>query len=150
MKKVCIVAVGKIKEEYLKEGIKEYSKRLLKFCDFSILETVDCPIVNQAKTKEADEIFKKPKGYNIVTDIDGEMVSSEELARILDKAYSLGNSNVNFIIGGSYGLDDSVKISADKKISFGKVTYPHQLMRLILTEQIYRAFNILENTPYHK
>lgn len=150
-KKVNIICVGKLKEQFLKDGISEYAKRLSRFCDFSILELADYSDSALSVEKESALILSKLSGaYNILTDLDGEQVSLTRLADILDKAYLNGYDTVNFIIGGSNGVNASVKSAADKQIAFGKITYPHQLMRLILSEQIYRAFNILNNTPYHK
>ena len=146
MKKVTIVCVGKIKEKYLRDGIDEYAKRLSRFCSFNIVELPDIP--GEIK-KESDAILSKIKGFVIVCDIGGKLITSPELSSAMDKAY-LTNSDITFVIGGSDGFDDRVRSSANLSISFGRVTFPHQLMRLMLTEQIYRAFNISENTPYHK
>ena len=146
MKKVNLVCVGKIKEKYLRDGIEEYAKRLSRFCSFSIIELPDIP--GEIK-KESDAILSKLKGFVIICDIGGKLVTSPELSISMEKAY-LTNSDVTFVIGGSDGFDDRVRAAANLSISFGRVTFPHQLMRLMLSEQIYRAFNITENTPYHK
>lgn len=148
MKKVNVVCVGKIKEKYLDMGLAEYAKRLTRFCSFQITELPD-ECGDGAIKKESDAILKKLKGYVVLCDLGGKQVSSPELAELMEKAY-LSSPEITFVIGGSEGFDDRVRASANARIAFGKVTYPHQLMRLILTEQIYRAFNITENTPYHK
>ena len=148
MRKVNIVCVGKIKEKYLTQGIEEYAKRLSRFCSFTVTELPD-ECGDCAVKKESEAIVKKLKGFVIICDLGGKQVTSPELAQIMEKAY-LTAPEVTFVIGGSEGFDDSVRAKASERIAFGKVTYPHQLMRLILSEQIYRAFNILENTPYHK
>lgn len=148
MKKVNLVCVGKIKEKYLRDGIEEYAKRLSRFCSFNIVELPDIAGENEVK-KESDAILSKLKGFVIVCDIGGKLLSSPELSSAMDKAY-LTNSDITFVIGGSEGFDERVRKEANLSVSFGRVTFPHQLMRLMLTEQIYRAFNISENTPYHK
>lgn len=148
MKKVNLLCVGKIKEKYLRDGIEEYAKRLSRFCSFSEIQLPDISGEDEVK-RESDDILSKIKGYVILCDIDGKQLSSEQISQTMDKAY-LTNSEITFIIGGSRGVDERVKSRADLRLSFGKATLPHQLMRLVLTEQIYRAFNISENTPYHK
>lgn len=148
MKKVTVLCVGKIKERYLTDGIAEYAKRLSRYCEFSVAEIPDYADANAVK-KESDGLLAKIRGYCILLDLKGKMVTSPELSEIMDKAY-LTSPEITFVIGGSEGVDERVRARADERIAFGKVTYPHQLMRLILTEQIYRAFNISANTPYHK
>lgn len=148
MKKVNLLCVGKIKEKYLRDGIEEYAKRLSRFCSFSEIQLPDISGEDEVK-RESDEILNKIKGYAILCDIDGKQLSSEQISQTMEKAY-LTNSEITFIIGGSRGVDERVRSRADLRLSFGKATFPHQLMRLLLTEQIYRAFNISENTPYHK
>ena len=150
MKKVKLICAGKIKEKFLIEGIEHYKKRLTRFCDFSVEEVPDYPDDESAVAKESAAIGKKLGGYIILFDIGGENVSSEKFSEIIDRAYASGNDTVSLIIGGSRGVSDDIKRIADKRISFGKVTYPHRLMRLIATEQIYRAFTIINNLPYHK
>ena len=150
MKKINIVCVGKIKEKFISDGISEYAKRLSRFCKISIGEIADYATdSDECIRKESDEILKKLKGYVIALDIGGAQKSSEEIAATLDKAF-LTNSEVTFVIGGSRGYDDRVRAQADERLSFGRATFPHQLMRLILFEQIYRAFSITAGTPYHK
>lgn len=148
MKKVCLVAVGKIKESYLRDGIAEYSKRLSRFCDFAVKECEESP--RQDVESEGKALLSAMDGaYNILTDRGGEDVSSERLAAIVNDAF-LKSDRVNFIIGSSRGVAAKVRDKADKVISFGSATYPHMLFRLILSEQIYRAFTINAGLPYHK
>ena len=148
MKKVCVVAVGKIKESYLRDGIAEYAKRLSRFCDFSVKECEESP--RQDVESEGKALLSSMDGsYNILTDRGGEDVSSERLARIVSEAFSKADS-VNFVVGSSRGVADKVRDKADKVISFGRATYPHMLFRLMLCEQIYRAFAINAKLPYHK
>lgn len=149
MKKVNIICVGKIKEKYLADGISEYAKRLSKYCELKIMQLNDYDGANGVK-KESDEILQALRGYVILLDIGGALLSSEQLSESMQKAYVDGSSEISFVIGGSFGVSEQVKTKADLKISFGRFTYPHMLMRLILSEQIYRAFTIDANTPYHK
>lgn len=150
MRKVVLVTVGKIKEKYFADAIAEYSKRMSRFCDFHIVELADAGDKDTAVKIESDAILKKLCGYVILLDIGGQQLTSEQLAATLDGAYTRGSGVVTMIIGGSHGVDDRVRSSANLRLSFGKVTFPHQLMRVMTCEQIYRAFNILEGTPYHK
>ncbi len=157
--KITIISVGKIKEKYLVEGIKEYSKRLSKYTKLEIIEVPDERAPENLskkemkiiKDKEGKKIESKIKNsYVIALDIDGIMFSSEELANKIEDIKTYNSSHVTFIIGGSLGLSSSILNNADLKISFSKMTFPHQLMRLILLEQIYRSFRINNNEPYHK
>ena len=150
MKKVKLICAGKIKEKFIVDGIEHYAKRLSRFCDFCVEEVSDYPDDENAAEKESEALKKKLGGYVVLFDIGGEALSSEKFAEVIDRAYSAGNDTVTFIIGGSHGVTDELKAAANKKISFGRVTYPHRLMRLIATEQIYRAFTILGGMPYHK
>ncbi len=148
MKKVTLLCVGRLKEKYLTAGIEEYVKRLSRFCSLEIAELADesgCDAVR----RESDAILKRLKGYTVLFGIDGRLVTSPELSRLMERAY-LSAPEITFVIGGSEGVDARVKDVADEIVSFGRVTYPHQLMRLIACEQIYRAFNIAAGTPYHK
>lgn len=148
LKKVTVVAVGKVKESFIRDGIREYEKRLSRFCEFSVRECEESK--REDTSEESKSLLKETAGgYNILTDRSGEVVSSERLAEILGEAL-VSKDRVNFIIGGSRGVTDEVKRSADKVVSFGKATFPHMLFRLLLTEQIYRAFTINANLPYHK
>ena len=157
--KITIISVGKIKEKYLVEGIKEYSKRLSKYTKLEIIEVLDERAPENLskkemkiiKDKEGKKIESKIKNsYVIALDIDGITFSSEELANKIEDIKTYNSSHVTFIIGGSLGLSSSILNNADLKMSFSKMTFPHQLMRLILLEQIYRSFRINNNEPYHK
>lgn len=155
--KVNVVCVGKIKEKYFTDAINEYAKRISRFADFRIIECAEFPVKNQSVSevlqsveKEGEKILECVKGYVILTAIDGKTLDSVEISRLMSVKMTEGVSEITFVIGGSNGVSDDVKKRADFKISFGKVTYPHQLMRVILSEQIYRAFSIMNNLPYHK
>jgi 23S rRNA (pseudouridine1915-N3)-methyltransferase len=158
--KVTIVAVGKLKERYLKEGIGEYSKRLSRFCDLQMVEVEDeqAPETlspaqeEQLKRKEAVKIASKLKEgtFLIVLDVKGEKKSSEGFASALQTCLTGGKSNISFVIGGSLGLDAELVKKADLRLSLSDMTYPHQLTRLILLEQIFRAFKIINGEVYHK
>lgn len=150
---IKIICVGKIKEKYLDDGIKEYLKRLSKFTKVEIVELQDYDFDNKqiVLDKEKDLILKNInlKDYIITMEINGNELSSEEFAKKIDNIY-LSNSNIDFIIGGSYGLHDDIKRISNYKLSFSKMTFPHQLFRLVLLEQIYRAYKINNNESYHK
>ncbi len=151
---INIVCIGKIKESFYRDAICEYAKRLTRFCKFNIIELQESRPngndINKVQINEGRSIIPKLKGYIIVLDLGGNMLSSTELANKIDSLQSGGVSEITFVIGGSYGLSEEVKCKADLTLCFGKVTYPHQLMRVILTEQIYRAFMINSNSEYHK
>ncbi|QNO15046.1 23S rRNA (pseudouridine(1915)-N(3))-methyltransferase RlmH [Alkalicella caledoniensis] len=157
---IDIVAVGKIKEKYINLGIAEFTKRLSSYCKLSIVEIGDNPTPDNAspaeeliiKEKEGDKILSKIKDQShvIALAIQGNMYSSEDLANKLDKLALSGNSHITFVIGGSLGLSDVVLKRANTLMSFSKMTFPHQLMRLILLEQVYRGFRINRGEPYHK
>ena len=157
---ISVISVGKLKEKYLKLGIEEFSKRLSKYCKLDLIELEDekCPEnlsekdMEIVKNKEGQRILSKIKNNShvIALAIDGKNLSSEELADTISKLAVRGNSHITFIIGGSLGLSDEVLKRADYKLSFSKMTFPHQLMKLILLEQVYRAFRINNNEPYHK
>lgn len=150
---IKIICVGKIKEEYLNKGINEYKKRISKYHNIEIYELQDEGLLDKQTTlkKEKEKILKiiNPKDYLIILDIDGKELNSIQLAKKIDEIF-ITNSNIAFIIDGSYGIDDSIKDLADLKLSFSKLTFPHQLFRIILLEQIYRAFKINNNEEYHK
>ena len=158
--RINIVCVGKIKEKYLKLGIDEFKKRLSKYCKLEIIELEDEKAPENLsdkemliiKEKEGNKILSKIKdnSYVIALAIDGKNLSSEELAQTINKLGVRGVSNITFVIGGSLGLSDEVLSRADYKLSFSKMTFPHQLMRLILLEQVYRAYRINNGEPYHK
>lgn len=156
MIKINIIAIGDIKESYLKEGINEYLKRIKRYADINIYELKEHnPSSNNANDilialeKDADEIKKKIKGFPICLDISGKSMDSIEFSNYLNKL-SLSTSEISIIIGASNGLSDSIKSNCKDKISFSKMTFPHQLMRLILLEQLYRSFTIIHNIAYHK
>lgn len=157
---ISIITVGKLKEKYLKQGIDEYLKRLSAYAKMDIIEVPDEKAPEelsetemvQVKQKEGERILAKihPDAHVIALAIEGKMKSSEELADNLDKLATYGKSKIAFVIGGSLGLSQEVLQRADDKLSFSKMTFPHQLMKLILLEQIYRAFRINRGEPYHK
>lgn len=157
---IKIVCVGKLKEKYWKQGIAEYSKRLGKFCRFEIAEVSDEKApeklseaqMENVKQIEGERILGKirDREYVYALAILGKERSSEEFASEIEKLATYGRSDITFVIGGSLGLSDEVLKRADTQISFGRFTLPHQLMRLVLTEQIYRAFMINAGSPYHK
>ena len=146
---IRIICVGKIKEQYLNDAIKEYQKRLTKYTKEIKDESKYSEKENMAKEAVKIKNYIKEKDYNIALAIEGKMLTSPEFAKCIDETFN-NYSNINFIIGGSYGIDDSVKNMCNLKISFSKMTYPHQLFRVILLEQIYRAFKINNNESYHK
>ena len=143
---IKIICVGKVKEKYLRDMIDDYIKRISKYHKIEIIELIDSNI-----NKEKEELLKviNTKDYNIVMDIDGNNLSSIEFAEKIDKTFLI-NSNITFIIGGSDGVSQEIKKLANYRLSFSRLTFPHQLFRGILLEQIYRAFKILNNESYHK
>jgi len=155
-----VLAVGKIKENYLKKGIEEYLKRLQPYAKLNIIEISEEKLPSnpspkdeeEVKNKEGDRILARLKEdtFIAVLDKDGDMPTSEGLAEKLQQLMVSGKSHLTIIIGGSLGLPDRVLKRADIRLSFGKLTYPHQLMRLIVLEQIYRCFKIIRGEPYHK
>ncbi len=157
---ISIVTVGKLKEKYLKQGIEEYTKRLSAYAKIDIIEipdekapeTLSEQEMLQVKGKEGERILAKiaDDAHVIALAIEGKMKSSEELADTLDKLATYGKSKIVFVIGGSLGLSKDVMKRANDTLSFSKMTFPHQLMRLILVEQVYRAFRINRGEPYHK
>ena len=158
--KITIISVGKIKEKYFEDAIKEYSKRLSKYCKLNFIEVKDEKTKENASSVEED-LVKETEGKRILDKIsdsskvialaiEGKKFDSEELAKELESMRVSGTSDLTFIIGGSLGLHKSVLDRADLKLSFSKMTFPHQLMRVILLEQIYRSFRIINNEPYHK
>lgn len=158
--KITVVAVGKLKERYLKEGIAEYGKRLSRFCDLQIVEAADEQAPDslspaqeeQIKKREAAGIINKLKEgtFLIVLDVKGTRMTSEGFASALQNCFTSGRSNITFVIGGSLGLDSELLRRADLRLSISNMTFPHQLTRLILLEQIFRAFKILNGETYHK
>lgn len=157
---ISIITVGKLKEKYLKQGIEEYVKRLTAYAKVEIIEIADEKApenlseaeMAQVKAKEGERILAKiaEDAHVIALAIEGKQKSSEQLADTLDKLATYGKSKICFVIGGSLGLGPAVLARSDDQLSFSKMTFPHQLMRLILVEQIYRAFRINKGEPYHK
>ena len=147
---VEIIAVGKIKEKFFRDALDEYKKRLSRYCDFKITEVSDFPDSSSAIEREGALILPKIKGLCVPLCVEGKQLSSEEMADFISKSAVEGASHITFIIGGSNGLSDEVKAKGKLKLSFSKMTFPHQLMRVILAEQIYRAFKIINNESYHK
>lgn len=150
---IKIICVGKLKEKYWQDAIEEYKKRLQKYTSLEIIEVMDEGLLEEStsKKKEAEKILKhiNSKDYLFTLEIDGKEMSSSEFAKTLDKTF-LSHSNITFIIGGSYGLDELIKQKANLKLSFSKMTFPHQLFRVMLIEQIYRSYKINNNESYHK
>ena len=157
---ISIITVGKLKEKYLKQGIEEYLKRLSAYAKVDVIEVADEKApeelsdleIVQVKQKEGERILAKigQDTYVIALAIQGKLGSSEELAERLDKLATYGKSKIAFVIGGSLGLSEEVINRSNEQLSFSRMTFPHQLMRLILVEQIYRAFRINRGEPYHK
>lgn len=158
--KIKIVTVGKLKEKYLKDGIAEYSKRISRFAKLEMIELADEKTPDKASEIENQKILETEgtrilskvgeRDFVLVLAIEGKTFSSEEFSKQLEEASIKGYSTLTFIIGGSLGLAPSVKNRANLSVSFGRLTLPHQLMRLVLVEQIYRAFTIQQGSPYHK
>ena len=158
--KFRIITVGKLKEKYLKDGIAEYLKRLQRYATVEIIEVADEQTPDSAsemeelqiKAKEAQRIHQyiKEDTYLIALAIEGTMLTSEQLAEKIEQLGISGKSHITMVIGGSLGLDKSILQQADLLLSFSKLTFPHQLMRLILVEQLYRSYRIMKGEPYHK
>ena len=152
--------MGKIKEKFYRDAIDEYAKRLSKYCKFEIVEVADEKTPDKASAVEEEQIKEKealrilakikPDAYVCTLEIAGKQLSSEQLADWMEKTTITGRSHITFVIGGSLGLHSSVLQRSDYALSFSKMTFPHQLMRVILSEQVYRAFRIINNEPYHK
>ena len=158
--KITLITVGKIKEKYLKDAIAEYSKRLSKYCKLEILEVADEKTPDQAsenvdrqiRQKEGERILRyvKDDAYVFTLEIGGTMLDSVAFAKKMETLGIQGKSHLIFIIGGSIGLGEEVLRRSDYALSFSKMTFPHQLMRVILLEQVYRGYRIIEGAPYHK
>ena len=158
--KIRIIGIGKIKEPYLKEGIAEYIKRISSYASVEIIEVKDEPIkekpslseITKAIDTEGERVMKllKPTDYVISLDLHQKQLNSEEFARFLDEKLAKSGANLTFIIGGSYGLSNELKNRANSVLTLSELTFLHQMTRLILLEQIYRAFKILNNETYHK
>ena len=158
--KITLLAVGKIKEPFYRDAVGEYAKRLSRFCELAVTEVADEPAPERASAAERKNIIARegerllaassPRAFRIALAIDGKRRSSEAFAADLDRLALSGKSSIEFFIGGSLGLSDAVLQAADLKLSFSDMTFPHQLMRVILLEQVYRAFKINRNETYHK
>lgn len=158
--KITVIAVGKIKEKYYRDAVAEYGKRLARYCRFEIIEVEDekTPdkageaLEEQIREKEAERILRhvRQDAYVITLEIQGKKMDSDAFADTIEKLGTYGKSHIQFIIGGSLGLHKSVSMRAETKVSFSDMTFPHQLMRVILSEQIYRAYRIIHGEPYHK
>lgn len=158
--KITLITVGKIKEKYLKDAITEYSKRLSRYCKLEIIEVADEKTLDNAsetvedgiRDKEGERILKyvRDDAYVVTLEIKGKLLTSEELAKKIENLGIQGTSHIIFIIGGSIGLGKEVLKRSDYALSFSKMTFPHQLMRVILLEQIYRSYRIISHEPYHK
>ncbi|MDR7871320.1 MAG: 23S rRNA (pseudouridine(1915)-N(3))-methyltransferase RlmH [Tissierellaceae bacterium] len=157
---INVIAVGKIKEKYIQDGIKEFSKRLSRYCNLKIIEVADEKAPENLSDKEMESIkniegekilSKIPQNSFIISlEIQGKEISSKELSKKMEDIMVSGINDITFIIGGSLGLSDEVSRLSNFKLSFSKMTFPHQLMRLILLEQVYRGWRIMKNEPYHK
>lgn len=157
---ISIICVGKLKEKYWTDAVAEYSKRLKSYCNLEIIELKESRLPDKAgaaeelavKEAEGEEILKRIKDnmYVITLEVKGKMLSSEKLAEKVQKLGIDGNSNIAFVIGGSLGLSQKVSQRANYKLSFSEMTFPHQMMRVILLEQVYRSFKIIRNEAYHK
>lgn len=157
---VTILCVGKIKEKFYSDAISEYYKRLQRYCKLEIIEVADEKTPDHANQKQVEQILKKEAerllsrmkyaAFTITLEIPGKKMDSISFSNLLNHAAVEGKGNIQFIIGGSLGLHSSISERADLKLSFSDMTFPHQLMRVILLEQIYRGFRISQNEPYHK
>ena len=158
--KISVIAAGKIKERYLKDAISEYSKRLSRYCKLEIIEVADEKTPEQAsetveeaiRSKEGERLLKyiRDDMYVITLEIGGKMLKSEEFAEKIETLGVQGKSSIAFVIGGSIGLGKEVLKRSDFALSFSKMTFPHQLMRVVLLEQVYRGYRIINGEPYHK
>ena len=158
--KITILTVGKIKEKYLKDAIAEYAKRLSRYCKLQIVEVEDektpdgasAAMEDQIKEKEAARLSKclDEEAFLITLEIQGKMLDSESFSKTIEQICMRGKNHIQFVIGGSLGLHTSITERSDLALSFSKMTFPHQLMRVILLEQVYRSFRIQNNEPYHK
>ncbi|SCJ29873.1 Ribosomal RNA large subunit methyltransferase H [uncultured Eubacterium sp.] len=157
---ISVICVGKLKERYWTDAVGEYSKRLMSYCNLEIVELKESRLPDKAgpaeeqavKEAEGEEILKKIRSgvYVVTLEVKGRMLSSEKLAEKVEKLAVDGVSNLVFVIGGSLGLSEAVSRRADFKLSFSEMTFPHQMMRVILLEQLYRSFKIIRNETYHK
>lgn len=151
--KINIVCVGKIKERFFTDAINEYLKRISRFADLKIIEVDEASKITNLEQKskiEGEKLLQKCSGVIVALDGGGKLLSSPEIADFMHKREVQGEGTISFVIGGSNGLSQEVLSRAELKLSFGKITFPHQLFRVVLVEQIYRALTIIEGLPYHK
>jgi len=153
--RLTILAVGKLKERYLREALAEYQKRIGRFAALEVLEVADAPDDGaqnalRQQEQEGERLLKQIRGHCVLLDLAGKQLTSEELAALIESRAVAGVSELTFVIGGSRGVSAAVKARADSAVSFGNITFPHQLMRVVLAEQLYRAMTILNHTGYHK
>ena len=158
--KIRILAIGKLKEKYWRDAIGEYEKRLRPYVKFEILEGAEEDAPENLSQREKELIMAKEGkfflskikdgDYTVALDLGGEMITSEGLAELIEKKGMMQGKNINFIIGGSLGIADEVKAKCQKRVAFGNATFPHQMIRVFLTEQVYRSMKIIRNEPYHK
>ena len=158
--KIRIIAIGKIKESYMREAISDYLTRLKPYCQMEIVEVLDEPVsekpndseITMVKNKEGNKVSKliKPSDYVIALDLGKKQLKSPEFAKYIENKFVLGGSYITFLIGGSYGLSDELKQRANDSITLSEMTFTHQMTRVIILEQIYRAFKINRNETYHK
>lgn len=158
--KITVITVGKIKEKFTRDAIAEYAKRLSKYCKLEIIEVADEKtqenaseiVCNQIRQKEGERILKyiREDAFVVTLEIKGKLLTSEELAEKIEKLGVQGTSHIIFVIGGSIGLSQEVMKKSNFALSFSKMTFPHQLMRVILLEQVYRSYRIISGEPYHK
>jgi len=158
--KVTIVCVGKIKEKFYRDAVDEYAKRLSRYCKFDVIEVADEQTPDKASLAEEEQIKEKEAGRILAKlpadalvctlEIDGKNLSSVDFSKWMEQAQTYGRSHICFVIGGSLGLHESVRKRSEYALSFSSMTFPHQLMRVILSEQIYRGFRIMHKEPYHK
>lgn len=150
---INIVCVGKIKENFYKDALNEYLKRLTRFAKVNVIEVQEELLsgndTDKVRIKEGERILNRVKGHVILLDIGGNLVESTDIAADIKRLMAKGEE-ISFVIGGSYGVSEDVRRRADERISFGRITYPHQLIRVVLAEQVYRAFMINSNSVYHK
>jgi 23S rRNA (pseudouridine1915-N3)-methyltransferase len=156
---ITLICVGRIKESFYRDAVAEYAKRLSAYCSFKVIEVEDKPDTGNSEAAsvrvrdtEGERILKHidPGMYVITLEIKGKKMDSEKFSQVLSDLFVSGKSDIAFVIGGSLGLSEKVSSRADLKLSFSDMTFPHQLMRVILSEQIYRAFRIMRGEPYHK
>lgn len=158
--KIDVITVGRIKEKYLKDAVDEYLKRLGRYAKVTVIEVKDEKTDEDASNHENDLVraaeasrllkYIDDSAYLIPLCIEGQQLSSEGFSEVIAQLENTGHSHIQFVIGGSLGIDDAIKEKGDMKLSFSKMTFPHQLMRVVLLEQIYRAYRIKNNEPYHK